>query len=242
MLRPFDRATLQRTAGEIPAPSLLAAIPMQLLALREPLRRWRKRGQIAAAPDSDGAPVLVLPGMGVGDLTTRPLRRFLRRHRFDARPWRLGRHRPDVPRTLGRLLPRLEALAAECRRSVALIGWSLGGVVARELARLRPDLVRRVVTLGTPVLGGFRHTAVAGLFRIQGWDVEDVARRFDLANRVPLRVPVTAIFSRRDGIVAWQACIDTITTDVEHLEADSCHWGLGLDPDVLAAIAERLAR
>jgi len=101
--------------------------------------------------------------------------------------------------------------------------------------------VARVVTLGTPVVGGLRATAIAGLFRIQGWDLEEVARRVERANATPLRVPVTAIWSRRDGIVAWWACVDEATAGAENLEASSCHWGLGLDPDVLEAIVVALA-
>jgi len=240
VLPEFDRSRFDAAAA-IPTPSLLVAIALQLRAFREPIRRRRARGRLAAAPDGDGGPLLALPGMGVGDATTAPLRRFLRAHGHDAHPWRLGRNRPDVPERLARLLPRLEALAVETRRPVALVGWSLGGVMARELARLRPDLVRHVVTLGAPVVGGLKHTAIAGLFRIQGWDLDDVAARVEAANRVPIRVPVTAIFSRRDGIVAWQATIDTKTEDVVHFEATSCHWGLGLDPDVLETIALRLA-
>jgi len=222
-------------------PGLAAAAARQLLAPREPLRRLLHRAELAAAPRGRGEPVLVLPGMGVGNLSTGALRRFLRRHGFDARGWKLGRHRPDVPRTIARLLIVLEELAAETRQPVALVGWSLGGIVARELARLRPDLVRRIVTLGTPVVGGFRHTAIAGLFRIQGWDLDEVERLVAAANRAPIRVPVTAIWSRRDGIVAWQACVDTQSADAENLEVGSVHWALGLDPDVLVATAERLA-
>jgi len=139
-----------------------------------------------------------------------------------------------------RALARLEALAVEERQPIALVGWSLGGVIARELARLRPDLVRHVVTLGSPVVGGLRHTAIAGLFGIQGWNLAAVAELVEIARRTPIRVPVTAIWSRRDGIVAWQACVDRSTAQVENLEASSCHWGLGLDPDVLDAIAGRL--
>jgi len=240
VLPEFDRSRFDAVAA-IPTPSLLAAIVRQLRACREPLRRQRARARLAAAPGGDGGALMAIPGMGVGDTTTGPLRRFLRAHGHDARPWRLGRNRPDVPARLARLLPRLEALAGETGRPVALAGWSLGGVMARELARLRPDLVRHVVTLGTPVVGGLKHTAIAGLFRVQGWDLDDVAARVEAANRVPIRVPLTAIFSRRDGIVAWQACVDTRTEGVAHFEATSCHWGLGLDPDVLETIAQRLA-
>jgi pimeloyl-ACP methyl ester carboxylesterase len=133
-------------------------------------------------------------------------------------------------------LPRLEALVVETGTPVAIVGWSLGGVLARELARLRPDLVRRVVTLGSPVVGGLRYTAVAGFYRIQGWDIEEIDRLVAAANRSPIHVPVTAIWSRRDGIVAWQASVDDFTPGAENLEATSCHWGLGLDPEVLAAL------
>ena len=223
------------------APSLLLAVARQLRLLREPLRRFAARDALAAAARGRGEIVLVLPGMGMGDFSTVTLRRYLRRLGFDARGWRLGRHRPEVWLTLGRLLPRLETLAAERGEAVALVGWSLGGVVARELARLRPDLVRAVVTLGAPVVGGLQHTAIAGLFRLQGWDLDDVARRVEAANRVPIRVPVTAIWSRRDGIVAWQAAVDRATPGVENVEVGSCHWGLGLDPDVLVRVAQSLA-
>src|SRR5688572_24630167 len=154
------------------SPSLLIAAVRQTLLLRElvarPALRWFRLGEVAAAPGAiadEGLPVLVLPGMGVGDWTTGRLRRYLRARGFDARGWGLGRHHPDVPATLDRMLPRLEALALERGRPVALVGWSLGGVVARELARLRPDLVSRVVTLGAPVRGGVRHTAIGALFR-----------------------------------------------------------------------------
>jgi alpha-beta hydrolase superfamily lysophospholipase len=185
--------------------------------------------------------VLVLPGMGVGDWTTRSLRRHLRRLGFDARGWGLGRHNPDVPATLDRLLPRLEALALERGRPVALVGWSLGGVVARELARLRPDLVARVVTLGAPVRGGVRHTAIGSLFRLRGWNLAELERLFAAASTVPIRVPVLAIWSRRDGIVDWRASIDDFTPGARNLEATSCHWGLGVDPEVWSAVADELA-
>jgi pimeloyl-ACP methyl ester carboxylesterase len=221
-------------------PSLVVAIALQALVLRELLRRARRRDRDRHVAVAELPTVVVLPGMGVGDWTTAPLRRYLRRRGFDARGWGLGRHRPEADETLRRFLPRLEAIAVEVGAPVALIGWSLGGIVAREAARLRPDLVRSVATLGTPVVGGLRHTAIAGLFRLQGWDLADVERRVAAARRIPIRVPLTAIWSRLDGIVAWQACVDLATPGATNLEARSCHWALGLDPDVLAALAHRL--
>ena len=108
------------------------------------------------------------------------------------------------------------ALADDSGRAVSLVGWSLGGVIAREVARQHPDAVRRVITYGTPV-----------------------ARRLDA--RTPLRVPLTVVFSRRDGIVPWPACIDRSSTCVEHVEVSSTHLGMGIDPDVWELVAHRLA-
>ena len=91
------------------------------------------------------------------------------------------------------------------------------------------------------MVGGLRHTAIAGFYRLQGWDIDEIDRLVEAANRTPIQVPVTAIWSRRDGIVAWQACVDLLTPGAENLEATSCHWALGLDPEVLAALPERLS-
>jgi alpha-beta hydrolase superfamily lysophospholipase len=220
------------------APSLAAAPWREARCLREPWRRWRARRRLAALGAGDGAPVLVLPGMHVGDWSTRALRRCLAAHGFAARGWGLGCHRADVAATLPRALARLEEVAAESGRAVALVGWSLGGVIARELARLRPDLVKRVITLGTPVVGGPRYTAVAYAYRSRG--LAEIERLVEAAGRVPIRVPVTAVWSRRDGIVAWRACVDETTPGAENVEVGSSHWGLGLDPDVLALVLERL--
>jgi pimeloyl-ACP methyl ester carboxylesterase len=239
VLRKFDPGA--QATGEVRPPSVWLALPRQLRFWREPVRRLRARRRLAAAPRGEGRTVLVLPGLGVGDLSTHALRRFLRRRGFDCRGWGLGRHRPQVGDTLARMLPRLEELAAETGGRVALVGWSLGGIVARELARMRPDLVERVVTLGTPVVGGARGTALAAIARLYGWDLAEIDRAVAEVARTPIRVPVTAIFSRRDGIVGWQATLDRSTPGARHLEATSCHWALGLDPDVLEAVAAELA-
>lgn len=224
------------------SPRFLPGFSAQLRLLREPFRRHAWRRLQARTPRGRGQIVLVAPGLGTGDWSTWILRRTLRAGGYDARGWRLGLHRPQIARTLLRLLPQLEEGAAERGEPIALVGWSLGGVVARELARLRPDLVRGVITLGAPVRGGFRPTALATFYRLQGWDPDEVARRFEQAERAPLRIPVLAIFSRRDGIIAWEATIDPENAGVVHRVASSCHWGLGLDPEVLETILEELDR
>jgi len=227
---------------ELAAPSLWLAPLRELRALREPFRLLAARRRLRRAPDGDGGPLIVLPGMHVGDWTTAPLRRFLRRHGWRAHGWELGFHRADVATTLPRALKGLESRAAKAGRSVALVGWSLGGVVARELARLRPDLARGVVTLGAPVVGGARYVAVSYPYRRSGWDLDRVESLASAASAVPIRVPVTAIWSRRDGIVAGRACIDHATPGATQVEVRSSHWGLGFDPDAWLAIATALAR
>jgi pimeloyl-ACP methyl ester carboxylesterase len=222
-------------------PALALAPLRELRALREPLRWLRARRRLAALPRGDGGPVLVLPGMHVGDWSTAPLRRFLRQLGHDARGWGLGFHRADLAATLPRALARLAELAAETGRPVALVGWSLGGVVARELARLRPDLVRALVTLGAPVVGGARYVVVSYPWRRRGFTPGETERRMAEAARAPIAVPATAIWSRRDGIVCGAACVDRATPGATNVEVTSAHWGLGFDPDALAAIARALA-
>jgi len=114
-------------------------------------------------------------------------------------------------------------------------------VLARETARERPELVERVITFGTPVVGGPKYTAVADAYRRQGHDLDAIEVAAAARDRVPLRVPVTAIYSRADGIVAWEACIDPTNRDVEHIEVGGAHVGLGFNPDVYRIVAERLA-
>jgi pimeloyl-ACP methyl ester carboxylesterase len=97
------------------------------------------------------------------------------------------------------------------------------------------------VTLGTPVVGGARHVAVSYPYRRRGWDLETIERLADEAAQVPIRVPVTAIWSRRDGIVDGRACAERATPGAANVELASSHWGLGFDPDAWAAIARALA-
>jgi hypothetical protein len=198
---------------------------------------------LARAPRGDGEPVLVLPGYGAGDSSTALLRAFLRSLGYRAEGWGLGRNGGDVGKLLPRVLARTERLFSASDRAVRLVGWSLGGVLAREAAREAPRLVERVVTLGSPVVGGPKYTAAGGLYRRRGFDLDAIEREITARNAArPIRVPIHAIYSRRDGVVAWQACVDRASPDVEHVEVPSTHSGLGFDARVLALVADRLAR
>jgi pimeloyl-ACP methyl ester carboxylesterase len=123
-----------------------------------------------------------------------------------------------------------------------LVGWSLGGYIAREYAREHAGQVRKIVTLGSPVIGGPRYTATAARYRAQGHDLDEIERA--IANRyaTPLDVPVAAIYSKRDGVVAWRACIDQWSPNVRHVEVDETHLGLVLSPRVLSIVADEVER
>ena len=196
---------------------------------------------LARQPRGHGQPVLLLPGYGAGDGSTVILKSYLGLLGYRVRGWGLGRNSGDVPDLLPRVLKRIGSFSRRTQQEVRLIGWSLGGYLAREAARERPDLVHRVITLGTPVVGGPKYTVVARRFHRRGMDMAAIEAEIELRNQISLRTPVTAIYSRADAVVAWEACIDQNGSDVEHVEVRTTHIGFGFSAEVYKIIAQRLA-
>ncbi len=199
---------------------------------------------LSRAPCGDGHPVLVMPGWLAGDASTRALRWFLRDRGYHAHAWRLGLNRGPTPEVVAGLGERLHSLYARHGRKVSLVGWSLGGIYARELARRLPDMVRQVITLASP----FRDpnaTSVQRLYRLgiirqprtPDPDAE-VLRRL----RSPLTVPTSALYSKTDGICAWQSCVDEPGPTRENIAIRASHCGIGHHPAALLVIADRLAQ
>lgn len=196
----------------------------------------------------DGHPVLVLPGFTASDVSTVPLRFTLSRFGFDAHGWNLGRNVGPLPGLLEWLHGRVDELYRVDGRRVSIVGWSLGGIYARAIARVHPDAVRQVITLGSPyrVNEGDRTTASPLWERFQHLHEFGVPLKGqDEEHRAPLRVPATSIYTRNDGVAPWQLCIDETGRDAPNRRAENVrvfgtHVGLGVNASVIYAVIDRL--
>lgn len=223
--------------------------PHGLLALVEFQRALLELGMLAqaapllaTAPAGDGHPVLVIPGYLGTDGSTTILRAYLRFLGYDAHAWELGRNRGFH----GDLFPRLQARAKHIhehrRRKLSLIGWSLGGVLAREVARAHPKIVRQVITMGSPFAahGG---STMARIHRLLTGKLPPHHTPGAATHRAePPPVPCTAIFSKSDGVTAWRGCREHPGPHTDNIEIFGSHVGLAFNPAVLYAVADRLAQ
>lgn len=225
--------------------------PPLWLGLLEPLRAAGEFASLAPAapllaraPRGSGGHVLVLPGFTAGDLSTLPMRRFLARTGHVPHGWELGRNLGFA--RLGALIDDwFERALDRAGAPVALIGWSLGGVMARRLARRRPEAVRALVTLGSPITGSPTRTAVGRVHSTLYPDRQDqVEARYRSADLLApaAGVPTSALYSRSDGIVPWSIARETPGPLVENIEVRASHLGLGVHPAVFYAVADRLAQ
>jgi pimeloyl-ACP methyl ester carboxylesterase len=210
-----------------------ALLEIVALLLCLPLLLARRRG--------DDRQVMLLPGMLTDDWSLWSLRQYLRALGYDALPWALGRNNGHPEIDAGRVIEQIRRVRRD-DEPITLIGWSLGGVIAREVARREPRLVREVVTLGTPVEGGPKYTAGAQKFtRRQNLDLDEIERHIHELNQLGIERPLTVIYSHSDGIVAWRAAIDRHNPHARHLRVFGSHFGLGFNPLVWRLIAKTLA-
>jgi pimeloyl-ACP methyl ester carboxylesterase len=230
-----------RTASDPSAPPSRELLLLEVRAIWELGAFFSLAPLLRMAPRGDGHPVLVLPGLAASDTSTRPLRAFLKDRGYAAHGWKLGPNHGPRPGAEARMQQRLAELFERHGRKVSLIGWSLGGVFAREMARRAPAQVRGVITLGSPFASEPKASNAWRLYEsLSGRDVGDWPERERM--RTPPPVPSSAIYSRSDGIVAWQGCLEREGAQAENIEVEGSHCGLGHNPAVLYAIADRLAQ
>ena len=198
---------------------------------------------LSLAPRGDGHPVLVLPGLVASDTSTRPLRSFLRSKGYAVSGWRQGRNFGLREGVQHGMVDLVHELSDKYGRNVSLVGWRRGGLYARQLSKMMPDRVRSVITLGSPFAGSPQSTNAWRVYEfVSGKSATEEDPRFGgtLAETPP--VPTTAIFSRTDGVCAWQGCMETPATFSENIEVESSHCGMGHHPAVVYAVADRLAQ
>jgi pimeloyl-ACP methyl ester carboxylesterase len=231
---------------QIKAPSLCLALTEGHRALLELSALAAAAPLLDRADRGDGHPVLVLPGFATSDRAMRLLRRYLKKLGYEAHAWDLGRNLGS--RAVGaegeKLAERLDTIHEDAGRKVSLVGWSLGGIMARELAKQAPDKVRQVITLASPFTGDPQACRVTRLYeQVTGerLDSPENRERADAWRKSP-PVPCTAIFSRADGIVSWRNCIEPAGPLTDNVEVYGSHFGMSVNPAVLHVLADRLAQ
>lgn len=196
-------------------------------------------------PEGDGHPVLVLPGFTAADRSTAQLRWLLRQLGYRTYGWRLGTNLGPTPNIVEGLDKRIERIRKDNNNEpISVIGWSLGGIFARVLARENPEYFRQVITLGSPFRTRMNdRSAVSGL-----WDSltplhdQEFLRAFANDDRPPLHVPATSVYTRTDGVVNWRLCLEARSPIAENVEVFGSHSGLGFNSAVGYVIADRLCQ
>ena len=227
-----------------------ASAPPPWLFVTDPARAMAEFALLIAAlplrqllPAGDEHPVLVLPGLLADDDSTWALRRILRDLGYRVHGWRLGRNLGPTAATVTGLQNRLLDLSSRYDSEVSVIGWSLGGIYARTLARDTPSAVRQVITMGSPIRLAHERQSRARRAYDRYAHLHVLPRELLLESGVDaLPVPASSIYSRYDGIVAWQACLDMPSARAENIAVVGSHLGFGYHPAVVWAVADRLAQ
>lgn len=224
------------------------APPWGLLGI-EPLRALLElagmhlMNQDAFAP-GDGHPVVIFPGLASDSLSTKPLKSLCDKLGYTAYDWARGLNtgpEGDLDDWLDELSEHVRALTANHDQPMSLIGWSLGGIYAREVAKRSGARVRQVITLGTPFAGTAEQTNVGWVYRFLNGKPPPLQRGLVTRLSEAPSVPTTSIYSRTDGIVAWQACIQSgNAAHTENIEVQGSHCGLGWNAEVMAIVAGKL--
>jgi hypothetical protein len=220
-------------------------LPRMAAEMAQFMRHWPKTRD--TLPEGDGHPVLVLPGFLTTDHFTSTLRRCIDEKGYKTYAWEGGLNTGFNDRTAQHLRGQLEKIYKENgNRKVSIVGHSLGGIYARELAREFPHMVRCVVTMGSP----------AGMIGKPGAAAPVVGHLYEMFNpasghndldlqvrgQTPPPVPTTSIYSRQDGIVHWKACLNPATPKAENIAVSGGHLGIVLNVPAIAAVLDRLSQ
>lgn len=223
--------------------------PSKWLFAAEPARALLELGVYFAGkpllkrlPKGNGEAVLVLPGFMANDFSTRPLRAFLEKLGYKPYTWDLGMNL-GKPSYIDKVVDRVKEISKENkRRKITIIGWSLGGIYAREAAKICPKKVSQIITLGSPFAGLNKPNSVSWLYKlVSGQKLEDLDKDLIARIKEPVPVPMTAIYSHNDGIVSWENCIEQEEGPfTQNIQVNGSHCGMIHNVFVLSCIANRL--
>lgn len=185
--------------------------------------------------------ILFIPGFATDDLVTLPFRTYLNHLGYNSTGWGLGINHGNVPKLLPKVYKLVRDTYKKRGEKLILIGWSLGGYLAREAARNYPELVRMVITLGSPVIGGPKYTAVRQIFQWNGTNIDKLEDEIDSRYEIPIDVPIFAFYSKYDNIVSWQACIDCYSPKIRHIPLSTTHIGFMFSEDSYSHVALALS-
>lgn len=194
-------------------------------------------------PKGDGHAIIFFPGFMASDASTRPMRKLFTRLGYETYGWGLGRNLVfnDIRETMMSNL--LKEVYEKHGRKVSLVGWSLGGIFVREVAKSNPNMVRSVITLGSPISGDLDHSNARRLYEaFNGKPDTSMKDRLATISEAP-PVPTSSIYTKTDGIVAWKGSIQRPGKgQTENICVPASHIGLGINPLVMYALADRLAQ
>lgn len=199
-------------------------------------------------PMGDGHPVLFLPGFGAGDLSTKPMRNLMQQLGYQTYGWELGRNMGFNDTLEDEMIALVREIAEKHNRKISIVGWSLGGLYAREIAKVIPDQIRCVISMGSPISGRRRHSEVQHLYQAINGEPSALEQTRLLNMNFPPPVPTTSVYSKTDGIVAWEGSVQRYYQELadadqtENIEVPASHLGLGFNALVMYVVADRLAQ
>ena len=203
---------------------------------------YATRGLLKRLPRGDGHPVIVFPGFASSDTATRPLRNLLQDLGYEAHGWGLGMNVLFGDELEDEMIALVREVAQKSGKKVSLVGWSLGGLYAREVAKVCSEQVRCVISMGSPISGKPEHSNAHSLFKVFNGEPTDIdyTRFFQLSEAPP--VPTTSIFSHTDGVVAWEGSLQKESETTENIVVPASHLGMGVNPLVMILLSDRLSQ
>lgn len=234
-MTPFPIYKIENVAS--PSSIKRASHVHEIVGMFQSLHLLKQYCGLVKEKQGNGERILLLPGWLSHEKVMFPVKKYLTKLGYAPEYWGLGMNIGDVKAARDKIVKRLKK--ENSTEKITLIGWSLGGLIAREIARELPDRIASVLTYGTPVIGGPKYTIGAKYYGET--ESERIATLFEeLDEYHPITVPMTIIFTKKDSFVAWKACLDYKSEHVKHFEVNSTHLSLGLDPDVWKIMAWHL--